>query len=433
MAEPLRKIVIVGAGFGGLSAAQKLANAPVQITLIDRQNHHLFQPLLYQVATAALTPADIAVPIRQVLRRQKNVEVVMDDVTGIDTANQQVQTETGQAFPYDALILATGARHSYFGKDDWAHHAPGLKTLEDAYGLREKILTAFETAEIIARDDPKKAQSYQTFVVVGAGPTGVEMAGAIAELAQSLARDFRHIEPRQTRVILLEGGAHVLPSFAERLSARAKRDLESLGVEVRTGTMVTDISPGRVVTSRDPIACETVLWAAGVQASRAAQWLGLDGGHVPVDATLRPEGHKDIYVIGDTARHVPDGATHPLPGIAPVAKQMGQYVGHRLSAEAKGVPFSKTFRYRDAGMMATIGRNRAVADLMGLKVTGFVGWLLWGAAHVYFLIGFKNRLFVILSWLWAYITWQRGVRLILRDQTGGGTSSRRDALRSFGQ
>lgn len=420
MAEPLQKVVIVGAGFGGLSAAQKLAKAPVEITLIDQQNHHLFQPLLYQVATAALTPAEIAVPIRQVLRQQKNVRVVMEQVTGVDTAAQRVLTGSGQGFAYDALILATGARHSYFGNDQWADHAPGLKTLQDAFTLRERILTAFEQAEILAERDPEAAATHQTFVVVGAGPTGVEMAGAIAELAHSVQRDFRLIDPEQTRILLVEGGPRVLPSFDEALSERAMRDLSSLGVEVRTTTIVRDISETAVIVDDGPIETRTVIWAAGVQASPVARWLGVKsgrGGHVEVDATLRPEGSPNVYVIGDVARHVPEGADGALPGIAPVAKQMGQYVGERLAHEAMGKTFGKTFRYRDAGALATIGRNRAVADIFGLKMTGFLGWVLWGAAHVYFLIGFKNRLFVVLQWLWAYVTWQRGVRLILHRPT----------------
>ncbi len=420
MAEPLRKIVIVGAGFGGLSAAQRLAKAPVDITLIDQQNHHLFQPLLYQVATAALTPAEIAVPIRQVLRNQTNVTVLMDRVRDVDTKEQAVLTEAGQSVPYDALILATGARHSYFSRQDWAAHAPGLKTLQEAYALREKILTAFERAEIVAEDNPELAQAYQTFVVIGAGPTGVEMAGAVSELAQSLMRDFRRLDADRNRIILLEGGPRVLPSFAERLSARAERDLEKLGVEVRVSTMVRDISEDGVRTDDTEISAKTVIWAAGVQASKAAEWLAVEparGGQVIVDKTLRPVGFENVYVIGDTAEYTPSGAEMPLPGIAPVAKQMGQYVGSRLAAVARGRAFEKAFRYRDAGALATIGRNRAVADIFGLKVTGFLGWLLWGAAHVYFLIGFRNRLFVVLNWLWSYITWQRGVRLILhRDK-----------------
>ena len=435
VSHSLKNIVIVGAGFGGLSAARELAKAPVTVTLIDQQNHHLFQPLLYQVATAALTPAEIAVPVRNVLRRQPNAQVLMDTVVGVDTAAQQVQTASGKAVPYDALILATGAQHSYFGHSAWAEHAPGLKTLKDALALRETILMAFEQAESIVGHDPEAARRFQTFVVVGAGPTGVELAGAIAELAQSVMRDFRRIDAADNRVILLEGGPRVLPSFDEDLSARAASDLASLGVEVRTGTMVTDIAAdhvttGQAGTDQQTIPTETVIWAAGVQASPAGQWLGLPvgpSGHVAVDATLRPQGvpegvsegqsvgFENVYIIGDTARHEADGA--PLPGIAPVAKQMGIYVGRRLAALARGKTPTKTFRYADAGALATIGRNRAVADIFGLKVKGFPGWLLWGAAHVYFLIGFKNRLFVVLQWLWSYVTWQRGVRLIMHRDT----------------
>ena len=414
MSQALSKIVIVGAGFGGLSAAKALAKSPVQITLIDTQNHHLFQPLLYQVATAALTPAEIAVPIRQVLRDQSNLNVVMDTVVDVNTSAKSVMTAQGQSFEYDTLILATGARHSYFGNDHWADHAPGLKTLNDASALRERILTAFEQAEILAQTDPQAAKAYQTFVVVGAGPTGVEMAGAIAELSQTLMRDFRHLSPQDNHIILLEGGPTVLSSFHPKLSDRAQRDLINLGVDVQTDTMVSDIFADKIETNKGEIHARTTVWAAGVQASPAAKWLNLQtekGGHVSVDATLRPAGFEDIYVIGDTAMFTPSPT--PLPGIAPVAKQMGQYVGKRLAQIAAGKSPTKPFNYKDAGAMATIGRNRAVADIFGLKVQGFFGWILWGAAHVYFLIGFKNRLFVVLHWLWSYITWQRGVRLIM--------------------
>ncbi len=422
MSQPLKDVVIVGAGFAGLSAARELAGAPVNVTIIDQQNHHLFQPLLYQVATAALTPAEIAVPIRHVLRRQSNAHVLMDRVRGVDADRQEVMAESGRAVRYDALVLATGARHSYFGKPHWAEHAPGLKTLNDAFGLREKILTAFEQAEIVVADDPEAARRFQTFVVVGAGPTGVELAGAIAELAQSVMRDFRRIDRNQNRIILLEGGPRVLPTFADSLSERAARDLADLGVDVRTGAMVTDITAGSVTTDQGEIHTETVIWAAGVQASPAGKWLGIPvgrSGHVEVDATLRPEGFENIYVIGDTARHEANGSA--LPGIAPVAKQMGIYVGRRLAKLASGQVPSNGFRYSDAGALATIGRNRAVADIFGLKVKGFAGWLLWGAAHVYFLIGFKNRLFVLLQWLWSYLTWQRGVRLIMHREVGEGS------------
>ncbi len=416
MTRTLKDIVIVGAGFAGLSAARELAGAPVNITLIDQQNHHLFQPLLYQVATAALTPAEIAVPIRHILRRQDNARVIMDKVVGVDAGVRQVITQSGRRFSYDALVLATGARHSYFGRDEWAAHAPGLKTLGNALDLREKILLAFEQAEIVVEADPEAARRFQTFVVVGAGPTGVEMAGAIAELSHSLMRDFRQIDAKDNRILLLEGGPRVLPSFAEDLSLRAKKDLEELGVEVQTDTMVTDITQGRVSTNGAAIDTETVIWAAGVQASPAGHWLGLPvdrSGHVRVDASLRPEDFDDVYVIGDTARHEVDGRA--LPGIAPVAKQMGIHVGRRLSALAMGQQPPGDFRYSDAGALATIGRNRAVVDIFGMKIKGFAGWLIWGAAHVYFLIGFKNRLFVMLHWLWLYLTWQRGVRLIMHS------------------
>lgn len=422
MPDPLKDVVIVGAGFAGLSAAKELAKAPVTVTIIDQQNHHLFQPLLYQVATAALTPAEIAVPIRHVLRRQRNAHVLMDRVVGVDTQAQHVVTQSGKTVPYDALVLATGARHSYFGKPHWAEHAPGLKTLNDASGLREKILLAFERAEMVVENDPEAARRFQTFVVVGAGPTGVEMAGAIAELSHSLMRDFRRIDGTLNRIVLLEGGPSVLPSFVEDLSSRAARDLEGLGVDVQTDTMVTDIAAGRVTTNNGEILAETVIWAAGVQASPAGEWLGLpvaNSGHVEVDDTLRHAGLENIYVIGDTARHEANGKV--LPGIAPVAKQMGIFVGRRLTKLARGQKPSERFHYSDAGALATIGRNRAVADIFGLKVKGFLGWLLWGAAHVYFLIGFRNRLFVVLHWLWSYLTWQRGVRLIMhRDVDRGG-------------
>lgn len=422
MPQPFKDVVIVGAGFAGLSAAKELAGAPVTVTLIDQQNHHLFQPLLYQVATAALTPAEIAVPIRHVLRKQTNIQVLMDRVTGIDTKQQQVLTESGRRVAYDALVVATGARHSYFGKSHWADHAPGLKTLSDALALREKILMAFEQAEMVVGDDPAAAHRFQTFVVIGGGPTGVEMAGAIAELSHSVMRDFRHIDARHNRIILLEGGPRVLPGFVPELSERASRDLGTLGVEVQTDTMVTDITTGLVTTNKGDIQTETVVWAAGVQASPAGKWLAQPtekSGHVAVDATLRPPGLDSVYVIGDTALHMAEGSA--LPGVAPVAKQMGIYVGRRLSQLAKGKVPSAEFRYADAGALATIGRNRAVADIFGLKVKGFAGWLLWGAAHVYFLIGFRNRLFVLLHWLWSYLTWQRGVRLIMhRDSADHG-------------
>ncbi len=415
---PVHKVVIVGAGFGGLSAAKELAGAPVEITIIDCQNHHLFQPLLYQVATSALTSAEIAVPIRSVLRNQANATILMDKVVGVDHAAQTVQTKAGRAIGYDTLILATGAQHSYFGNDAWAAHAPGLKTLGDAFNIRRNILSSFERAELLA-DDLSAIEALQTFVVIGGGPTGVELAGAIAELAQSLARDFRNIDATKTRIILVEGGPAVLPSFHNDLSARAALDLARLGVELRLSTMVTEISDGQVTTDKGVIHAKTVVWAAGVQASPAASWLGVPAGragHVEVDDTLRPRGFENVYVIGDTALRVSDGK--PLPGIAPVAKQMGIFVGRRIAAQARGRAASGGFRYKDAGALATIGRNSAVAEIFGLHLKGFIGWLLWGIAHVYFLIGFKNRLFVMLSWMWSYLTWQKGVRLIIRHPPG---------------
>ncbi len=414
MSKPLSKIVIIGAGFAGLSVAKALAKAPVEVTLVDQQNHHLFQPLLYQVATAALTPADIAVPIRRILRRQRNVSVAMDRLLTVDKEKQSVTLESGTTLPYDILIIATGAQHSYFGNDHWAEAAPGLKTLDDALSLRDRVLKAFEQAEQIVETDREAAERKLRFVIVGAGPTGVELAGSVSELSQSMMRDFRKITSDMVEVILIEGADRVLPTFPEKLSARSKIYLEQLGVDVRLNTRVTDVSDTQVQTDKEEIETATIIWAAGVRASSVAEWLGSEAGpngRIVVDDTLRPGGHDNIYVIGDAARYEQDGA--PLPGIAPVAKQMGAYVGKRLAREAEEQDVSKTFRYKDAGALATIGRNRAVADIYGLQVTGFLGWLLWGAAHVYFLIGFKNRLFVTLQWIWSYLTWQRGVRLIM--------------------
>ncbi|MEM1048441.1 MAG: NAD(P)/FAD-dependent oxidoreductase [Pseudomonadota bacterium] len=409
------KIVIVGAGFGGLSATRELADSPVDVTLLDRQNYHLFQPLLYQVATAALTPAEIAAPIRGILRRQRNATVFMDEVCGVDTGAKEVATTSGRRIPYDALVLATGARHSYFGQDGWAAFAPGLKSIDDAFALRKKILLAFEQAEMSASEDDAYREAQQTFVVIGGGPTGVELAGAIAELAHSMARDFRRIEAEGTRILLVEGGDRLVPSFDPALSDRVMKDLASLGVDVRLNTMVSEIGDGFIEAGDERIRAGTVLWAAGVQASPAANWLGVEtgrSGHVPVTDTLTIHGHPEIYAIGDTAAHVPKGAERPLPGVAPVAKQMGIYVGRRLARLARGKAPGGAFRYLDYGSMATIGRNRAIAEIGGLHISGFVGWLLWGLAHVYFLIGYRNRLFVMLTWLWSYVTWQRGVRLI---------------------
>lgn len=411
------RVVIVGAGFAGLSAARALARAPVDVTVIDRQNYHLFQPLLYQVATAALTPAEIAEPIRGVLRDQRNTRVFMADVTDIDTAARCVVMAGGRRVDYDTLVIATGARHAYFGNDHWAEHAPGLKTIDDAFHLRQRILSAFEKAEM--SDNAEERAALLTFVVVGGGPTGVEMAGAIAELARAVARDFRHIDPTSTRTILVEAGPRVLPTFHPDLSNRAKRDLEGLGVEVRLDARVTEIDDCVAVIGDERVMAGTMIWAAGVQASPAAEWLEVEvgrGGQVPVGADLTVPDHPEIYAIGDTAAHVPEGAEQPLPGMAPVAKQMGAYVGHRIARVAAGKAPGGPFRFRDRGAMATIGRNSGVAEIGRLRLRGFPGWILWGVAHVYFLIGFRNRLAVLINWAWAYATWHRGVRLITGAQ-----------------
>ena len=405
-----RRVVIIGAGFGGLSAAKGLARAPFDVTVVDRHNYHLFQPLLYQVATAGLSPGDIAGPIRGVLRRQENANVILAKVSGIDLATREVVAE-GRRIPFDDLIIATGAEHAYFG-NDWASFAPGLKTIDDATYLRRRILLAFERAE--TEPDAAERRRLLNFVVVGGGPTGVEMAGAIAELAKrALASDFRSIDPRSARIILLEAGPRLLPSFDPALSETARRSLDQLGVEIRLDSGVTDCDSMSVSIGRERIETRTIIWAAGVQASPAAEWLGVESdraGRVKVQADLSVPGHPNIFVIGDAARALgTDG--QPLPGVAPVAKQQGQYVARLLTARAQGKTLPP-FRYRDFGSLATIGRKRAVAQLGIFKISGFVAWLLWSVAHIYFLIGFRNRLAVALHWLWNYVTFQRGTRLI---------------------
>ena len=405
------RVVIVGGGFGGLSAAKGLANSPFEITLLDRNNHHLFQPLLYQVATAGLSPADIASPIRHVLSGQRNLKVMLGDVAGVDLARRQVIAD-GRRVPYDYLVLATGARHAYFGHDDWAAVAPGLKTLDDATGLRRRILLAFERAE--TEDNAGERARLLTFVVIGGGPTGVEMAGAIAELAKrALAKDFRSIDPRCARIILVEAASRVLTPFDEKLSEAARHSLEQLGVEVRLGAAVTDCSADGVRLGDVFIPSRTIIWAAGVMASPAGRWLGAEtdrAGRVIVRADLSVPGHPEVFVIGDTAAvHDENGA--PLPGVAPVAKQQGQYVARALIARREGRT-APAFRYRDYGTLATIGRSRAVAQFGRLKVSGLIAWVLWSVAHVYFLIGFRNRFVVALNWAWSYVTFERGSRLI---------------------
>ncbi len=409
--ETRPRVVIVGGGFAGLSAAKALAKAPFDVTLIDRNNHHLFQPLLYQVATAGLSPADIASPIRSIVGRQRNTRVMLAEVTGVDTVRKEVVAD-GRRVPFDHLIVATGARHAYFGHDDWAEFAPGLKTIDDATYLRRQILLAFERAENEA--DAGERQRLLTFVVIGGGPTGVEMAGAIAELARrALAADFRSIDPRSARIILVEAAPRVLTPFDEKLSETARRGLEHLGVEVRLGEAVTDCSDEGVRLGSDFIPARTIIWAAGVMASPAGRWLGAEtdrAGRVKVGADLTAPGHPDIFVIGDTAAVVAPGGTM-LPGVAPVAKQQGQYVARVLLARHQGrtVP---PFRYRDYGLLATVGRSRAIAQFGRFHVTGWIAWVLWSVAHIYFLIGFRNRFIVALNWAWSYITFQRGSRLI---------------------
>ncbi|MDF0487825.1 NAD(P)/FAD-dependent oxidoreductase [Sphingomonas sp. H39-1-10] len=408
---PMR-VLIVGGGFGGIEAAKTLARSPVEIVLIDRQNHHCFQPLLYQVATATLSPADIAWPIRSILSGQRNLTVLMADVNGVDIRRCLVRTSGGD-FSYDQLVIATGATHAYFGHENWAPHAPGLKRIEDATEIRRRILLAFERAELAP--DPAARQALCTFVVIGGGPTGVEMAGAIADMArEALPRDFRNIDPARSRVLLVEAGPRVLAAFPEDLSAYAQRALERRGVEVETGTPVTDIGPDYVVVGDRRIAVGAAIWAAGVAASAAADWLGAEkdrAGRAKVEPDLTVPGCPEIFVIGDTAA-VSSPSGKPVPGIAPAAKQMGQYVGKAIAARAAGAPALGAFEYRHQGDLATIGRKAAVVKLSRLTLKGFLGWAFWGVAHVYFLIGLRNRIAVGFSWLWDYLTFGRRARLI---------------------
>jgi NADH:ubiquinone reductase (H+-translocating) len=404
-------VVIVGGGFGGLEAAKALRDAPVRITLIDRRNHHLFQPLLYQVATAVLSPADIAQPIRAVLRDQENVEVVLAEVEAIDPASREVVLDDGR-IGYDYLIVAAGANHAYFGHDEWEPLAPGLKTLEQAIDIRRRILLAFEEAE--QERDPVRRQALMTFVVVGGGPTGVEMAGAIAEIARfSLAKDFRHIDTRDARVILVEAGERLLSTFPEKLSRRALDDLRRLQVDVRFGQPVTAIGPNSVTVGGEEIPACTTIWAAGVLASPLGRSLGAPvdrAGRVLVNPDLSLPGHPEVFVVGDLAS-LNDAQGRPLPGTAPVAMQQGDCAADNILRLIAGRE-ARPFRYRDRGNMATIGRNSAVADIKGLRLTGFLAWLAWAVVHVLNLIGFRNRVLVALQWLWSYLTFQRGARLI---------------------
>ncbi|MBX6374735.1 MAG: NAD(P)/FAD-dependent oxidoreductase [Acetobacteraceae bacterium] len=416
------RVVVVGAGFAGLAAARALASAPVELVVVDQRNHHLFQPLLYQVATAGLSPADIAMPIRSILGRRMNTEVILGAVTGVDKANRRVLL-ADRPVRYDMLILATGARHAYFGRDDWERDAPGLKRIEDATAIRRRILIAFEQAE--GTTDEAERRRLLNFVVVGGGPTGVEMAGAIAELAKvALARDFRRIDPRDARVVLAEAGPRVLPAFPEVLSAKARAALESLGVEVRVGRPVTALDgTGVSLGGAERIEAATIIWAAGVAASAAARWLGAaaDGaGRVIVGPDLTLPGNPEIFVLGDTAAVQGPGGK-PLPGLAPVAKQQGTYAARLIRARLEGRGDTVgPFRYRDLGSLATIGRGRAVADFGRVRMSRRLAWLLWGVVHIAFLIGFRNRLAVLLDWLWAYVSFKRGARLITAGPMSGG-------------
>ncbi|WP_052401525.1 NAD(P)/FAD-dependent oxidoreductase [Muricoccus aerilatus] len=411
--RPLR-VVILGAGFGGLEAARALSGAPVELTIIDRQNHHLFQPLLYQVATAALSPGDIAWPVRSVFRQQENVTVLMAEVSGVDPVARRVRAD-GVLIPYDILVLATGATHSYFGRDDWAPFAPGIKTIEDATEIRRRLLTAFERAEMALEEAER--QRLLTFVVIGGGPTGVELAGAMAELArQALKREFRRVDPRRARIVLVEAGPRLLASFPEELSAYAQRSLEDMGVEVRTGARVTGCDAGGVSLGEERIDASTTVWAAGVVASPAGAWIGAErdrAGRVAAGTDLSVPGHPEIFAVGDlvTAR---DGQGKPIPGNAPAAKQMGRYVGGVIAARAKGQPVPPPFSYRHHGDLATIGRRSAVVAMDGFRLKGLLGWWFWGIAHVYYLISFRSRVVVSFEWFWSYITFQRGARLITR-------------------
>ena len=413
------KVVIVGAGFGGIEAATALSRVAVDVILLDRQNHHCFQPLLYQVATAALSPAEIAWPIRHMLRQQRNATVFMTEAEAVDLTGRFVETSAGP-ISYDYLVVATGATHSYFGHDDWAKFAPGLKRIEDATRIRRSILLAFEQAELAGNDAER--QRLLTFVIVGGGATGVEMAGAIAEIArQTLANDFRRIDPRNSRIILLEAGPRVIPTLSEDLSQYAERALTRMGVDVRTSTRVIGCDACGVDADHGRIDASTIIWAAGVVASPAASWLGAAhdrAGRVLVRPDLSVPDHPEVFVIGDAAAiHGDDG--EPVPGVAPAAKQMGNYVGRLIAARLAGKSLP-AFRYRNLGELATIGRRAAVVKFGRLHLKGFIGWLFWSFAHIYFLIGVKNRFIVAFTWLWDYLTFQRGARLITEVPPQGG-------------
>lgn len=416
----MKHVVILGGGFAGLNAAKDLRKAAVSVTLVDRHNHHLFQPMLYQVATAALSPGDIASPIRSVLRESRNTEVLLDEADAVDLDARAVHLASGRTLSYDYLVIATGARHSYFGRDEWERLAPGLKELEDAFAVRRRILLAFEQAE--QEQDPAVREALLTFVIVGAGPTGVEVAGALAEIkSYTLERDFRNINPREAKVIVMEGGPRVLPTYPVELSLKARETLERLGVDVRTDTLVTDISADGVTTKEGKTAARTVIWAAGNVASPLLKTLGVPldrQGRAPVEPDATLAGHPDVFVLGDAAAFMDEGKL--LPGTCPVAIQMGKYAAsiiRRETSATKAEP-RRPFHYFDKGQLAVIGRGRAVADIGKAHFGGFVAWLLWIFVHIFFLIGFRNRIIVLLEWGISYFTYSRGARLITYDRPG---------------
>ena len=420
----MKRIVILGGGFAGLYTARGLKGVDAEITVVDRHNYHLFQPLLYQVAMAALNPSDIAAPIRGILRKQKNVRVILGEATSVDVNAKRVDLADGSSLAYDLLVIATGAAHSYFGHPEWERFAPGLKTIDDALEIRRRVLLAFEAAE--RESDPERQKTWLTFVVIGAGPTGVELAGALSEIArQTMVRDFRNIQPENARVILLEGKERVLPPYPPELSEKARKQLEDLGVEVITNAVVTDMNADAVHVGERVIPTHTILWGAGVQASPLARSLGVPldrAGRVLVEPDLTIPGHSDVFVLGDlAAARQHDGSF--VPGVAPAAIQAGQHTAMNLERAVAGQPL-RAFKYKDKGSLATIGRAAAVADFGRFRFGGFFAWMAWLLIHIFFLVGFRNRFLVITQWAWAYFTYQRGARLITGE--GGGELARRE-------
>lgn len=411
--RPPPRVVIVGAGFGGLAAARELGNTEVDVTVIDRRNHNLFQPLLYQVATAALSPADISEPIRRTLGRYRNIKVMLAEVTGVDAAAKTVKLDDGNEVAYDRLVIATGSEYNYFGHDDWRAWAPGLKTIHEARLIRQRLLLAFEKAEL--SHDPEEKKALLTSVIIGGGPTGVEMAGAIAELGHfMITRDFRKLEPDHMRVILIEAGPKILSAFPDNLTAYARQALEKMGVEVMTGVAVEAISKNEVVAGSMRIRTGCVIWGAGVKASPAGRWLGIEGkagGRIPVEPDLSVTGFPDVYAVGDTALGLAEDGK-PLPALAQVAKQEGEYLGKALGASLLAGKPAEPFRFRNRGNTAVVGRNSAIFDFGRWTLKGWFAWLLWALVHVYLLVNFEKRLLVSIQWIWRYLTRQRGARLI---------------------